>query len=300
MARLQAFFQLAMLRNNTLHGSIPLLVPLIERILFGTTTPPNCSCAPTAHGAVPTTETLIAKYDLSQAKELARGLSKGLSDSAPQRKGRGLVIDFLDSSQARESASSMVNAGLSTRTMFNTNQCTGFSCGHNSAAWAVMLRTMGNNFQDLPMETAAAINTRAYVTATNLRLGKAAASVDWLTGDILTLLNAISRSTRSPGREHPSPWRMLSLTGDDIVRLVKMDNPDAPNTEPMWLSGPAPLNYFYSFFHTTLVTPKYFGKVHIMVVNVENDQGFSGGPSTSAASSYGGSHWFIAAWFVQP
>eukprot|EP00966_Prymnesium_polylepis_P195754 4537137-Prymnesium_polylepis.1 len=64
----------------------------------------------------------------------------------------------------------MVNAGLSTRTMFNTNRCTGFSCGHNSAGWAVMLRTMGNNFQDLPIETAAAINTRDYVTATNLRL----------------------------------------------------------------------------------------------------------------------------------
>jgi hypothetical protein len=234
VARLQAFFQLAMLRNNTLHGSIPLLVPLIERILFGTTTPPNCSSAPTAHGAVPTTDTLITKYDLSQAKELARGLSKGLCDSAPQRKGRGLVIDFLDSSQARESASSMVNAGLSTRTMFNTNQCTGFSCGHNSAGWAVMLRTIGNNFQDLPMETAAAINIRdIYVTATHLRLGKAAQSVDW-------------------------------LTGDAIVRLVNMDNPDAHNTEPMWLSGPAPLNYFYSFFHTTLVQSKYFGKVHIM------------------------------------
>eukprot|EP00966_Prymnesium_polylepis_P199797 4630513-Prymnesium_polylepis.1 len=43
-----------------------------------------------------------------------------------------------------------------------------------------------------------------------------------------------------------------------------MDNPDAHNTEPMWLSGPAPLNYFYSFFHTTLVQSKYFGKVHIM------------------------------------
>ena len=66
VSRLQAFFQLAMLRNNTLPESIPLLVPLIERILFGTVTPPSCSSEPTAHGAVPTTETLIAKCDLSQ------------------------------------------------------------------------------------------------------------------------------------------------------------------------------------------------------------------------------------------
>ena len=57
------------------------------------------------------------------------------------------------------------------------------------------------------------------------------------------------------------------LTGDQVLELVGLDNPDNPGTPAAWIKGPAPLNYFYTFFAETLVDQSHHNTVHIMVVN---------------------------------
>ena len=61
----------------------------------------------------------------------------------------------------------------------------------------------------------------------------------------------------------------------------------------MWLSGPGPLNYFYTFFAQTLTEPQHRGRVRTIVVNTEEDRGVFTGV-------LGGRHWFVAAWYVDP
>ena len=75
------------------------------------------------------------------------------------------------------------------------------------------------------------------------------------------------------------------LSGDDIVRLANVHNPDGPNSHPMWLKGPAPMSYFHTFFSQTVANPAMHGVVHIMVVNT--------GTTT-------GEHWFCVAWRINP
>ena len=78
-----------------------------------------------------------------------------------------------------------------------------------------------------------------------------------------------------------TPW----LTGDEILTLIANSNPDAPGQHANWISGPAPLAYFYTYFGQTLANPADHGRVKIMVVNTNSDKGF---------------HWFVVAWFIDP
>jgi hypothetical protein len=116
----------------------------------------------------------------------------------------------------------MRRAGLQVRTIINLDQATGYQCGDNSAAWACMLRMLGPNFFDLTHEAAAAINVPEHPRAQRPQLGKAADDTSW-------------------------------LIGDEIVNLVAVDNPDGPGTQPEWLKGPAPLNYFFTYFEQSTV-----------------------------------------------
>ena len=85
------------------------------------------------------------------------------------------------------------------------------------------------------------------------------------------------------------------LLGDEILGLAARINPDGPDVNPAWLSGPGPINYWRTHFARTLVDPRDQGRVHIMVVNADEAQ-----VSTANAGAIGGSHWFVAAWFVEP
>ena len=83
------------------------------------------------------------------------------------------------------------------------------------------------------------------------------------------------------------------LTGDEIIELITADNPDSLGVRPTWLSGPGPLNYFYTFFAQTLASSAHHGRVHIMVVNTAKDTGV-------APPTMGGVHWFVVAWYIEP
>ena len=102
-----------------------------------------------------------------------------------------------------------------------------------------------------------------FVITQNERLGKDGTSTDW-------------------------------LNGDEILELVRLDNPDNPEAPASWISGPAPLNYFYTFFAETLANTKHHGKVHIMVVNTVS---LAGAAFTATTP---GQHWFVAAWLIDP
>ena len=123
-----------------------------------------------------------------------------------------------------------------------------------------MLHALGNSFDDLSPEDANAVNTEALA-------GSQAASLSINAG--------------------------LWLSGDQILNLIQIDNPDGLGTRADWISGPAPLNYFYTFFAQTLASPAHHGRVHIMVVNTSPDTGVE-------SAAIGGVHWFVMAWIIDP
>ena len=126
--------------------------------------------------------------------------------------------------------------------------------------WAVMLRALGLDFTDLDQVTAGAVNTVQFIRAQNVKLNI------------------------------PQPHAVW-LTDDQIHRLATVDNPDAPGTNPAWLSGPAPINYFNTHFTNSLMKPSDHGRVHIMVVNTEAQH--------SLHDTASGAHWFTVAWYIE-
>jgi len=92
------------------------------------------------------------------------------------------------------------------------------------------------------VEAADAINTRDYPVQQNPKIGKNAASTEW-------------------------------LNGDEILALIAADNPDGPDTPADWIYGPSNLDYFYTFFAQTMASPAHRGIVHIMIVNTGLAQG---------------------------
>ena len=53
-----------------------------------------------------------------------------------------------------------------------------------------------------------------------------------------------------------------------------------------------PLNMAMSFFHRSLLNPKYHGRLHIVIVNTE--------PQTALQDAPSGVHWFTFAWYIEP
>ena len=251
--RSAAFFQLA-IGMSASNMSIPLLVPLIETILFGAPTPPSTL---SSVSGVPTTAELVAHYDLAHTRDLCASIE--IREQAQnKRKGQAVVIDYMNFVESTDVASAMVAAGLEVNTLFTREQATSYQCGHNSAGWACMLRTLGHEFAQVTHEMVSAINVAEYPAAQNPRIGKDANDTSW-------------------------------LTGDEVIKLVNLDNPDAPGTPNTWLSGPCPLNYFYTYFAQSLSASS--GDIKIMVVNTAQDRGV---PS----ENMGGTHWFIVAWRI--
>ena len=180
-----------------------------------------------------------------------------------QRQGRGIVINLLGSPVAQMVSIRMAQAGLAMRTLSEHSQATPYQCGHNSAGWSVILRGLGINFQDLTIQEARELNVEEFAQGQNVRLGKPAGGTEW-------------------------------LSGDEVVRLINLDNPDGVEV-PMWLSGPAPLNLFYTLFADSMVRPDMRGRIFIMVVNTVIEHGV-----VPPLGSYSGIHWFVVAWRVDP
>ena len=162
------------------------------------------------------------------------------------------MVDFLGHTAARQAASHLAAAGLQTSTLFSQAQATPFQCGHNCAGWATLLHALGPNFHTMTHDHAASINNAAYAAAQNVVLNYEPTA---------------------------RPW----LNGDEILKLINHHNPDGANTEANWISGPCPLNYFYTFFAQTRYDQHSHGRIKIMVVNTEPGSGT-------------GFHWFVVAW----
>lgn len=170
-----------------------------------------------------------------------------------------IVIDYMASDTVAAAVAHIEQAGLTTRTLLNNDQATDFQCGHNAAAWACMLRALSFNFVGLNETMVSAVNTAAFAAQQNVKLGKDAADSSW-------------------------------LTGDEIIALAAANNPDGEHTSPAWLSGPCPINFFYTHFDRTLKNPRDHGKVHISVVNTQAVYELTDEPT--------GKHWFVVAWCV--
>ena len=165
-------------------------------------------------------------------------------------------------SASKLAADMMEHAGLARRTIFTKTQLPN-ACGYDAAAWACELRALGLAFQTYPEEEAAAYNTPEFIQLFNDDLG------------------------------HPSAGgEAFWLSDDQIQQLATIHNPDRPHTSPSWLHGPAPINFWEKHFARTLVQPAQHGRVHIMVVNTEEQL------TLDATAS--GLHWFVIAWFIEP
>ena len=81
------------------------------------------------------------------------------------------------------------------------------------------------------------------------------------------------------------------ITDDEVQRLATLDNPDAAGTNPSWLSGPAPVNFWKVHFARSLAMPSQHGRIHIMVVNTAEQ--FS-------LHDISGMHWITVGWVIEP
>lgn len=256
-ARANAFFSLSM--ADVSQPSVTL--PLIEAVLFGSGT---TACTTSRDGecllaGIPTT-TELYQYTLEQAKAVCEGRCPVVTSEVPKASngGRFIVIDLLHSQQATQAVTLMREAGLVGPAIFGKDQLPD-ACGYLCAGWAVLLRTLGPAFDTLDASTARSLNTEAFLVAQNNVLSKA--STVW-------------------------------LTDDDILSLVTTSNPDAPNSDPHWLAGPGPFNFWRAFFLRTLTDIRDQGRVHIMVVNSVSQTALD-------SNNLGGEHWFIVAWIVE-
>ena len=110
---------------------------------------------------------------------------------------------------------------------------------------------------------------------------------------LTTPRNSSSFSNFNDDLGHPSAGgEAFWLSDDQIQQLATIHNPDRPHTSPSWLHGPAPINFWEKHFARTLVQPAQHGRVHIMVVNTEEQL------TLDATAS--GLHWFVIAWFIEP
>ena len=185
--RATAFFELAMRSDSeSCSENVPLLVSLIDKVLYNSA-PPLPSWAPSLEG-LPSPAELQSKYSLADAKELSHNVQ--CAKQTPPRTGRAIVVDYLNFPESRAVAEAMTQAGLQTTTLFNVAQATSYQCGDNAAAWACMLRQLGQHFTELTHDVASTINNPEYAHAQRRRLGKYRDDTmeAWLDGDEIVSL----------------------------------------------------------------------------------------------------------------
>ena len=263
--RAQAFYDLGQLTDLGLTGDASdaaVTLPLIETILFGAPQPmPTTYDTECILNGIPTTTEFASEHNLASAKALCRRLEQeGSGVRRAPKGGRFLVIDFLSTRASALAATTMEEAGLAPATLFNMEQLPD-ACGYLAAGWACLLSDLGLDFQTLDMETASSVNTAPVITTQNERLGNPE-------------LGATAR------------W----LSDDDVLTLVDAGDPSPEPNGRRWLSGPGPINYWRSHFARTVTEPRHHGRVHIMIVNTDEQYDVRDS----------GSHWFLAAWYIEP
>ena len=87
----------------------------------------------------------------------------------------------------------------------------------------------------------------------------------------------------------PGGRRASWLTGDQILELAHLNNPDGVTTGPSWLSGPYPYNLWATHFGQTLLQRN--GRIYIAVVNTVSQ--------TVDEVKMGGAHWYLTVWRVK-
>ena len=152
----------------------------------------------------------------------------------------------------------MSTAGLTGQSLLTMQQRPDM-CGHLGAAWACAVRALGNEFHTFSFDAAAAFNTAEYEVEFNAVLNHA-----------------------------HTKW----LSGDEILELPTARNPDNLSSDPAWLNGPGPLNFWRAHFAKTTEDARHHNSVQIWVVNTESQ--------TSLHNPVGGNHWFLVAWFIAP
>ena len=259
--RSQAMFALSL----TTPTDTTLTIPLVETVLFGA----QQDHSQAIHRGLPvSTATLVQNYSLEDAKALCVRLNAdcAVTPSAAHG-GRFIVIDFLNSQQAREAADVMEAAGLERNTLFSYDQLPD-ACGFVAAGWVCELRHLADSFHELTMETAQHVNSREFIEIQNFARGRAELG-----------------------------FEAEFLTGDEVQQIVTLNNPDGIGTDPHWLSGPGPMNYWRLHFSRTLSDAHDHGRVHIMIVNTEDA---TASLATASHMPMAGAHWFVVAWYIEP
>ena len=185
--------------------------------------------------------------------------------ATPKRKGNYLVADMgAASGTAARAALMMLETGLAGSELLSHDQLPN-TCAYNSANWA-MDNTPASANWEMTMERIREYNTPAFV-----QLGNADIGID----------STVARL----------------LTGDNILRIVSVNNPDGAGQAPSWMAPPGPINLYESYFRRTLLDPQEHGVVHIMVVNETPVFDIT---ENANSADMPGSHWFLAAWFIEP
>ena len=214
-------------------------VPLIELILYGCSPPqlPDRDARCIAAGLPRPAE--LKRFDLAKAKALCKKLRPtGPAARFPRATngGRFLIVDFLASPQARDAALVMSTAGLTGQSLLTMQQRPDM-CGHLGAAWACAVRAQGNEFHTFSFDVAAVFNTVEYDVEFNAVLNHA-----------------------------QTKW----LSGDEILELATARNPDNLSSDPAWLNGPGPFNFWRAHFVKTTEDARHHNSVQIWVVNTES------------------------------
>ena len=244
------------------------VLALIETILYNA--PQQHSTVEPAPG-IPS-PAVLTTFSLSDAKKWCEVLNDKqgcTADSQPrrrQRSGRAIVIDLLTSNEAQSAANLMAESGLSTRTLFGTDQLRNM-CGYLAACWAVDLHNFEHDllnsrgdFSQYPIEQAVAHNVPLTVYAAHTSMP------DW-------------------GYEDEAQY----LSTNQVHELAHHWA-----NEASWLTV-GPLNHWREYFERTISDPREHGRLHIMVANT-----VTAVTDVSDAEPAPGSHWFLTAWFVDP
>jgi len=202
---------------------------------------------------------------LAAAKRFCRNMTGPQSDIVMQpaaRIGVAVVVDLAQTNASRHIINLLNDSGFQVNPLLASDQCKN-ACGHIAEMSAVMLRSLGQRFDELRLDRVEAVNTHACVAMQEMKLGRQASSVE-------------------------VPER---LSDQQILHLATLDNPDGRGTEPTWLPGPGPINALEDALKTSTAAHKTLNEVHIMVVNsVRVDR---------LTAAFAGQHWMAVAWQIR-
>ena len=115
-----------------------------------------------------------------------------------------------------------------------------------------MLREHSLDFYHLSLEEASVVLQPSFIAEQNSKLGIAGDEAIW-------------------------------LSGDQIIELCDVDNPDGAGEGPSWLGMVGPVDTWREYFDRTVNDSNEHGCVHIAIVNTDGLVGY---------------HWVLVAWYL--